>query len=443
MRYVSILIGAGALGMATTGAAAHTAPTATASASKVAAKSVIADVRRILAANYVLADVRPRLDAALAKSLASGRYNVDDPAVLADRINEDMSAVAHDKHLSIRHDAARSAQLAAQPASGGDDDAPPGAEEMKRALQFNHGIMELKVLPGNIRYMDTIGFFWGGEKTAQVYDDAMRFLKDGDAVIIDMRHNGGGSPDAVQHMISYFLEPNRPIVTFYMGAEKVDKRSSLASLPGKRLVGKPLYVLTSGGTASAAEEFTGHVAGFKLGEIIGENTAGAGFRNTFFPVAGGYVMSVSVGRAVLASTGKDWEGVGIAPTTKADVDKALEVAQGHALRKLASAASGDEKKGLEAQAALLEGQINPVATALPLTNYAGDYGERLVSVEGGKLSYQRKGGPKVSMIPIGPNEFSFSEDPGARIRFNVAGNSVTGLELIRGDGSKATSKRTR
>ena len=48
------------------------------------------------------------------------------------------------------------------------------------------------------------------------------------------------------------------------------------------MVGKPLYVLTSGGTASAAEEFIGHVAGYKLGELIGENTAGAGFRNEFF-----------------------------------------------------------------------------------------------------------------------------------------------------------------
>ena len=65
---------------------------------------------------------------------------------------------------------------------------------------------ELKVLPGNIRYMETIGFFWGGDSTKAVYDNAMRFLKGGDAIIIDMRKNGGGSPEAVQYMISHFLE---------------------------------------------------------------------------------------------------------------------------------------------------------------------------------------------------------------------------------------------
>ena len=44
----------------------------------------------------------------------------------------------------------------------------------------------------------------------------MRFLRGGDAVIIDLRRNGGGSPDAVQYLVSHFLEPNRPLVTFYM-----------------------------------------------------------------------------------------------------------------------------------------------------------------------------------------------------------------------------------
>jgi hypothetical protein len=227
-----------------------------------------------------------------------------------------------------------------------------------------------------------------------------------------------------------------------MGANKVDHLSSLASLPAGRLIGKPLYVLTSGGTASAAEEFTGHVAGFKLGEIIGENTAGAGFRNEFFPVSGGYVISVSVGRAVLASTGKDWEGVGIAPTTKIDADKALDVAQVHALRQIASKATGDDKRVLESQAAILEAKVNPVPTPLPAERYAGKYdGERSVTVEDGTLNYQRAGGHKVAMISLGANEFGFSEDPMARIRFTVTGANVTALKVIRGDGSTADAPR--
>ncbi len=145
---------------------------------------------------------------------------------------------------------------------------------------------------------------------------------------------------------------------------------------------------------------------------------------------------------MLASTGKDWEGVGIPPTTKIEPDKALDLAQVHALRRLAGTASPGEKRALDGQAALLEAKVKPIPTALPLERYAGTYGERSVTMEGGGLVYQRQGGPKVSIIAVAANEFSFNEDPGARIRFNVSGNNVTGLELVRGDGTKVEAQRT-
>lgn len=431
-----------AAAIALTPAARAQQPAQASAATPVDAQRVVADVRRIIAENYVLADVRPKLDVALAQGLAAGHYNVSDPGELAERINADMGAVAHDKHLGIRYDPAEQARLAVRPVGSGADDAPPSGDEIRQAAKFNYGILEMKVLPGNVRYVDLRAFFWGGQ-TAEAYDNAVRFLKDGDAAIVDLRQNGGGSPQAVQYLVSHFLAPNRPIVTFYMGANKVDRVSSLASLPAGRLVGKPLYVLTSGRTASAAEEFTGHVAGFGLGEIIGENTAGAGFRNEFFPVSGGYVISVSIGRAVLASTGKDWEGVGIAPTTKVDAANALELAQVHALRRLAAGASGNEKRMLESTAMLLDAKLHPVATALPAERYAGAYGgDRSVMLDGGKLSYQRSGGPKVELIAVGANQFGINEDPLTRINFTVSGGRVTDLKLVRGDGSTVEAPRS-
>ena len=441
MNNMTALASATALALipATAGAMAQDA-TAVAEA-KVDARAVVADVRRILNENYVLPDLRPKLDAALAKGLAEGRYDGLAPDALAEKINADLDAVAHDAHLGMHRDPKQSVELAARPRGAGADDAPPTAEEIRFADRLNHGILQLKVLPGNIRYMETVGFFWGGEKTKEVYDNAMRFLKGGDAIIIDMRKNGGGSPEAVQYMVSHFLEPNRPIVTFYMRGEKGDTWKSLASLPAGRLTGKPLYVLTGGRSASAAEEFIGHIGGFKVGELVGETTAGAGYRNEFFPVSGGYVISVSVGRAVLASTGKDWEKVGLAPTIKADQEKALEVAQAHALRKLAASATGRDKEVFEGSAQVLEAQLSPVATALPLPQYVGVYGVRHITSDAGKLSFQREGGPKGKLVAVGANEFAFIEDPMQRVKFKVAGNSATELELIRSDGSRAVAAR--
>jgi hypothetical protein len=438
---MKLIIASLMLGVAIPSSAAALAQAAPAAA-KVDGKAAVTEIRRILAQNYVLADVRPKLDAALAKGLAEGRYAVTDPELLVERINADLAAVAHDKHLGMHYDPQEAAVISAQGPNAGADDAPPTAHDILAAQRRNHGIVEMKLLPGNIRYVEINGFGWAGAKTAEAYDTAMRFLRDGDAAIIDLRHNGGGSPEAVQYLISHFLEPNRPIVTFHMGATGVNQLSSLATLPAGRMVGKPLYVLTSGMSASAAEEFIGHVAGFKLGEVIGETTAGAGFRNTFFPVPGGFVISVSVGRAVLASTGKDWEGVGIAPTTKVDASKALEVAQMHAMRRIAATAEPREKAALEAYATVLSAQVDPVTTALPLAAYAGKFGERTVVLENGKLVFQRGGGPKFTIIPIDANQFAFVDAPSERLRYSVAGNSATGFELTRSDGSRVVANRT-
>ena len=441
MKTMAILAGAAALATISASDGATAQQMTAAAPAQVDARAIVADVQRILDANYVLPEMRPKLRAALAEGLAAGRYNVSDPSVLAERINADMTAVAQDAHLGMHFDPRRSAELAERPAGGGADDAPPSADEIRFADRLNHGILQLKVLPGNIRYMESVGFFWGGEKTKAVYDNAMRFLKEGDAVIIDMRQNGGGSPDAVQYLISHFLQPNTPTVTFYMRGQKGDTWKSLSSLPAGSLAGKPLYVLTGGRSGSAAEEFVGHVAGYKVGELVGGATAGAGYRNEFFSVAGGYVISVSVGRAVLASTGKDWEKIGIAPTIKVEQEKALETAQIHALRKLASTATGQDKTVLEAGAQVLEAQLKPVATALPAAQYAGVYGVRHITNDGGKLVFQREGGPKGQLVAVGANEFAFVADPMQRVRFKVAGNAATELELIRGDGSRIVAAR--
>jgi len=442
MNKMAMLAGAAALAtISASDVARAQGSAAAATSSQIDAKAVVADVQRILDANYVLPEMRPKLNAALSQGLTAGRYNVSDPNILAERINADMSAVANDKHLGMQYDPAQQARLAASSAGSGADDAPPSEEEVRQAIRLNHGITEMKVLPGNIRYMDLIGFFWGGKPTEDAYDNAMRFLRDGDAAIIDLRRNGGGSPDAVRYLISHFLEPNRPIVTFYMRGKPGDTLKTLATLPAGRMIGKPLYVLTSGGSASAAEEFIGHVAGFKVGELIGETSAGAGYRNEFFPVAGGYVISVSVGRAVLASTGKDWEKVGIAPTVKVEQDKALEMAQVRALRKLASAATGEDKIVFEASAQVLEAQLTPVVTALPAAQYAGVYGVRHITNDGGKLVFQREGGPKGQLVAVAANEFAFVADPMQRVKFKVAGDAATELELIRGDGSRVVAAR--
>jgi hypothetical protein len=389
------------------------------------ARAVVAEVRRIISERYVLPERRPTLDAALARGLASGRYNVTDPAELAERINTDLDTAGHDRHLNFHFSPQQAEVLAAGRAAQPDNSA---FERQVRAA--NHGVTSLRVLPGNVRYLEYDGFMWTGPESAAALETAMRFLSGGDAVIIDLRRNGGGSPEAVQYIISHFLPAGRPLMSFYMnGSATAERTEALADVPAGRMTGKPLYVLISGGSASAAEEFTGHVAGYHLGELIGENTAGAGFRNEVLPVQGRFVLSVSVGRAVLAATGRDWEAVGFAPTVPTPIAGALEVGHALALRRLAASAAGPERARLEAMAEGVAARAEHRVPALALDAYAGTYGERVVSVSDGKLWLRRGTRAALALVPLGSNQFALEVDPAARLSFEVSGTVATAFAM--------------
>lgn len=407
------------------GGPAGAAPAADAPLPPLDSRAVVAEVRRILAERYVLPERRPALDAIFAQGLAAGRYDVTDPAELAQRINADLETAGHDRHLNFSLNPRQAAMLAA--GSGPQPDSS-GYERQVRAA--NHGVTSLRVLPGNVRYMEYDGFMWIGPESAAALENAMRFLSGGDAVIIDLRRNGGGSPEAVQYIVSHFLPAGRPLVTFYMnGNASPDRLETLAELPAGRMVGKPLYVLTSGGSASAAEEFIGHVGGYRIGELVGENSAGAGFRNTLLPIQGRFVLSVSVGRAVLASTGRDWEAVGLAPTVPTPIAGALDVAEGLALRRLAANAAGPERARLEAMAEGVAARAAQRSPTLPLAAYAGTYGERVVSVADGRLWLRRGTRAALALVPLGGNLFTLDVDPSARLDFEVSGTSATAFAM--------------
>jgi hypothetical protein len=398
---------------------------APAAAQQADAAAVVAEVRRVIAERYVLPERRAALDAVLAEGLSSGRYHVATPAELAERINADLARVGQDGHLNFSYNPGQAANL-----SAARQERPDFSAFQRQARASNFGIRELRVLPGNVRLMTYDGFVWQGEESARALDDAMRFLSGGDAVIIDIRGNGGGSPQAVQYIISHFLPADRPLVEFHMGGQpQPDRLSTLAELPAGRMIGKPLYVLTSRGSASAAEEFAGHVGGFRIGELVGSRTAGAAFRNDLVPITGGFILSVSVGRPVLAATGGDWERTGIAPTIETAAPAALDSAHVHALRRIAGTREGPDRARLVAVADGLEARSRPRTPALALASYAGNYGERVVREEDGRLWYQRGERPPVALIPMGGHVFTMEQDPALRVTFEPGSGGVAALVL--------------
>jgi peptidase S41-like protein len=390
-------------------------PTPTLSPAERAA--ALKSVTAVLQESYVFPEMRPKLVERLRRSAEAGRYEVDDPRAFADRITEDLRDIAHDGHLSIRFAPAEYAAATAAPASN------QGSEELERrqALRDHYGLAELKILPGNIRYLRITGFEWVRDETGAAYDDAMRFLKEGDAIIIDLRGNGGGSAAAVQYLTSHFLPADTLLVTFLQDSAPPSQSRTLNYLPAGRLQGKPLFVLIDGGVASAAEEFAYHVQQFKLGELVGAGTAGAANNNRFVPVAPGFMLSVSFGRPVHAVSNTNWEGVGIKPSVEAPPVQALDVAQSLALTRLAQApgVTPEQLADYTWARAGVEARLQPVSIPPKrLRALAGAYGDLNVTFRDAALWLTRPNRPARRLVPMnGEGLFAVEGADALRVRF--------------------------
>ena len=402
----------------------------------------VLEIERHVAERYVEKARAPAVLAALAEGRRSGRYaRAESPHAFAILVTEDLRRASQDGHMYIdwapdRHRSLTEALAAGQ--SPGDSD----ALWLERARRENAGLTEQKLLEGNVRYLKVSAFLWVPQSSPAVYVRAMAFLQGGDAVIIDLRGNGGGDPAAVNYLASHFLPPETKLMTFVMaGGEEVS--ISQKSLPAGRISGKPVYVLIDKGVASAGEEFAQHVEKFRFGELIGETTAGAGNRNEHLPVGPGWALSVSVGLAKHATDGAGWEGVGIRPATAVAPARALDLAQARALERLAQAAGEPRRAEYLWAAEVAKVRAEPVALApAALARYAGVYGERTVRVEGETLVYQRQGGPELRLTPMGGDRFIAGPRSELSIVFEFAGDRTSAAVVSYADGRRLRYART-
>lgn len=400
-------------------------------------RALVGEISRLVKEVYVVPEKRPLVAARLEQALAAGRYASEDPHELVRLISEDMRESSGDGHMYLLHDPAQAAALARPAADEDDDDF-----WARRAAKTNHGVTELKILEGNVRYLNLSAFFWvDGGRSKAALDDAMQFLSGGDAVIIDIRSTPGGSPGAVNYVTSHFVEPGKHLIDFQMRDGTTASRAQTGELPAGRLTGKPLYVLTSRSTGSAAEEFAYHVANFRFGELVGQPTAGAAHRNGLFPAGQGFVASVSEGRPIHPVTKGNWEGKGVAPTLPTEAPAALETAHLKALERLA-ASDGPDRQRLAFLAQSKRARITPAALAAPAQAYAGRFGERTIAVENGTLTYQRQGGPKSRLLSIGADRFALENDPAVHILLRMEGGRAAALEVLRDDGGRISATRT-
>lgn len=389
--------------------------------------AMVAETNRLLKENYLYPDKTGAITSKLSASLANGRYAVSDPHMLAERITQDFLAVTNDGHMNVSYDPARAKALAA-PQQGRQAPSREFARKMLRASNF--GVKELKVLPGNVRYANISTFAWDAELSPPRFDEAIRFLRGADAYILDIRTNGGGAAEGVAYLISHFMEPDKTLMKFY-SARGNNETKTLKTLPAGRLEPKPLYLLTSKGSFSAAEEFAAHVKNFKLGTLVGETTGGGGNNNEFFPTPQGFVVSISYGRAEHPATGRSWEGEGIVADVQVPASAALDRAHMEALKTLRDTADPQDRKGFSWAIEALEARMKPMPLpAAAQQAFVGSYaGKRKVVAREDKLFWQLDGA-EWEMLPMSQDLFGLTSGPPLRLRFTRDGNGITGVSEV-------------
>ena len=345
-------------------------------------------IGEMLKASYVFPEVAAKCADHLQAQLSAGAYDKLGVAVpFADALTRDLQSISHDKHLRVNVRPPESASMSTA--------AEPTAEQRREMLarmkadirKGNFGFKKLEVLDGNVGYLDLRGFA-PAELAGDAAVNAMAFLSSADAVIIDLRNNGGGSPDMIQLISTYFFdEPTLLNTMYWRESDRTDQFWTLPHVPGQRMPETPLYILTSNRTFSGAEEFAYNMKNLKRGTIIGEVTGGGAHPGGREPVNDVFGIFIPVGRAINPISKTNWEGTGVEPDVVVPADKALTLAHSQALDALAGKAGDPESKArLQWAKSGLEASMNPVTLSeADLTRFAGTYGERKVWVENGAL----------------------------------------------------------
>lgn len=243
---------------------------------------------------------------------------------LAARLTEDLRAISADPHFLVDY-FVRPRPFPAPAATGADE-----AAQQQALSLVNYGVSRAERLDGNIGYL-RIDRFAPAQDAGPVLEAAIAMLSATEALVIDLRHNGGGHGDAAA-LLAGLLLPERARMNDLITREGVTETWTPDGLRGHFT--KPVYVLTSARTFSAAEAFAYNLRALGRVRIVGERTRGGANPVTRTLLSSRFWTMVPVARTRNPITGTNWQGTGVVPDILCPADQALAAAQREAARQL-------------------------------------------------------------------------------------------------------------
>ena len=295
---------------------------------------LVDSVIREMETRYVFPDLATKAGSRLRAALRAGNYDgFVDPVVLADRLTADLQDVTGDKHLRVRHSAAALEPPAPEDSSSITPEAL--AAWRQQAELRNFGIERVERLPCNVGLL-VLSFFDVASVAGDAITAAMSLLAHTDALIVDLRDNRGGDPETVALACSYLFDERTHLSDIYIRTTgRTSQYWTRDWVPGKRFgQHKPVFVLTSPRTFSAAEEFSYDLQSLGRAIIVGQTTRGGAHPGAWRRVLPHFEVFAPIGRAINPVTNGNWEGTGVKPDVDVPEEEALRVAQILALKRL-------------------------------------------------------------------------------------------------------------
>lgn len=420
-------------------------PTACASAQE--PRKAVDDIAKTIEANYYDPRQATAIASELRRAAARGEFDThQDPRDLATALTDRLQP--KDRHFRVEW-------------SPADGPAPPpdgpvlrrrpvGAQGPVSAAspqerRGNYGVRRTEVLPGNVGYIELREFanFPFGQPDAparRAIEAALQLVSGTDAVIIDLRDNGGGSPSMVGYLSSAFTPKGADIYNVFHSREGTQSEAPADWYPTPRL-DVPLYVLTSGRTGSAAEAFAYTMKNARRAKIVGEASGGAANPGGMMDAGNGFRVFVSRGSPRSPITGTNWEGTGVAPDVPAAAADALGVARALALEAVLDQGLPQDE-AIDTRWALEALRAESAPRRVSSAPYVGQYGALTVSEREGALLMQRERRPPLTLIQLDGDTFTVAGDPSRRVVFERnASGAVVALEVRSSNGQNSRYRR--
>ena len=268
---------------------------------------------------YVFPEVAKLTEAHLLKQLKKGHFEqFKNDETFAAALTESVQSINKDKHMRIRKNRAYAA-----PENSPNRKIEERLDQINRSRKSNYGFSTVKIMDGNVGYLDLRGF--AGLENGKAFADAsMKLMSRTDAIIIDLSKNGGGSPDMVQYLCSYFFSNKVHLNSlYYREGNKTIEFWTLDKVDGAKMPDVPLFVITSSKTFSGAEEFSYNMQTQKRATLVGQTSGGGANPGGTMGINENLYVFIPTGKAINPITNTNWEGVGVIPEIKTTVEETL------------------------------------------------------------------------------------------------------------------------